>query len=781
VTIKLDVAPARGLSSAEAQRRRSIDGANDLPTARPVGWWRSVRTQLSDALVLVLLGAAVLTIAVGDVADTAVILLVVVLNTSLGAAQEVRSARALAALAELTAPHATVIRDGTVQDIPSREVVRGDRVLLAAGDIVAADLELDDAVALEVDESALTGESIPVAHRPGDYVHAGCVVTRGRGGGTVQAIGSATDIGSIARSLAAHRDSSTPLQRQLDVLGRRLALAVSVVAVLVAVMNLAGGRGWEVSLVLAVSLAVAAIPESLPAVVSLSLAMGARRMARRGVLVRRLAAVEGLGSITVLAVDKTGTVTEGRMRVTGVWTPEPSAAASRRILEAAALCNDAAEAGAGSADPTETALVVAAAEFDVDVTAVRAKWPRIAEEPFDATTKQMTTTHRGPDDVLRTVVKGAPEAVLPPLGGSAGATDATATFAASGHRVLAVAERLGDADEPWRLLGVLALADPPRADAADLVAAFRAAGVRTVMITGDHPVTANAIAAQIGIGSDVHARVRPDGKTAIVEQLQHDGEVVAMTGDGVNDAPALRASDVGVAMGTRGTEVAKQSADLVLVEDDLSAMAGAIAEGRRVYDNLARFLVYAVSGGLAEILVMLVGPVVGFAVPLRAGQILWLNLLTHGLPGVAMGNEPAAPDVLSRPPRHPTARLLDAATMRRIGALAATLAAVTLAAGLIARTLDASAQSLMFVALTCGQLGSALALRVGRQRGEKAAVANPLLPASVALNAVLIALAVMWGPLRELLQTAPLSPSAYLVVLGAAVPPIVVARLIRKR
>jgi P-type Ca2+ transporter type 2C len=747
-----------GLSERQAATRLQTGGRNELLKEQPRSLARTVVRQLTDTVIVVLLVAACLTAAVGDAADTAIILAVVVLNTGLGAAQEVRSGRALAALADLTAPHATVVRGGVARDIEARDVVVGDLIRLAAGDVVAADAHVESAESLQVDESMLTGESVPVSKEVGAAVYAGTVVVRGRADTLVVATAERTAIGGIARSLRDKGSGLTPVQRQLAVLGRRLAIAVTMAAVVVGALNLAGGRGLETSLVLAISLAVAAIPESLPAVVSLSLALAGRRMAARGVLARRLAAVEALGSISVIGLDKTGTLTAGRMSVAEVWTPTGD---TRALLEAAALCSDASVPASGPRDdPTEVALVEAATAAGIDVPALRRAYPRLTEVPFDARTARMTTTHALAGGARRTLRKGSPEAVLGDVADDESARAAADRLAGAGYRVLAVARQDNGG---WRLLGFAALTDPPRPAAPAMISAFRRAGVRPIMITGDHLRTARAVADAVGIDADeVHARVRPDQKTSIVRTLRERGDLVAMTGDGVNDAPALRAADIGVAMGRRGTEVAKQAAALVLTDDDLSAMVPAIAEGRRAYDNLRRFLHYALSGGVAEVLIMLVGPLFGFALPLQAGQILWINLLTHGLPGVAMGNEAASADVLTRPPRSSREQLLDSATARRVAVLGAVIAAVSLLAGLDARRVAHPWQTTIFLTLTCAQLAVALALRpAGAPRNR------PLL-GSVALNLVLAGLAVWWAPLRELLRTQPLAPRDVLTCLVGA-------------
>jgi Ca2+-transporting ATPase len=766
--------PAPGLSTAQARDRLAARGRNELPHGTRVTAVAAILGQLTDAVILVLLAAALLTAATGDLADTAVILAVVVLNTALGAGQEIRSARAMAALEDLTAPRAIVVRDGVAEDIDAREVVVGDLIDVRAGDIVAGDAVLLDCTALQVDESMLTGESVPVAKLAGEHISAGTVVTRGRGRATVQATGFQTALGGIVHSVRGRRQSLTPLQRQLSTLGGRLALAAALAALAVGAVTLAGGRSLETSAILAISLAVAAIPESLPAVVSVSLALSARRLTRRGILTRKLAAVEALGSITVLGSDKTGTLTEGRMKVVQTWTPP--GAARRELLEAAALCNDALPgadaANKGRHDPTEVALVAEAAAEGIDVAVLRATRPRVAEVPFEAQTCRMQTTHAVGTAAID-YTKGAPEAVLSlvPAVLAADAASVADDFAAQGMRVLAVASR---ALNEWRLLGLLALHDPPRPQARMLVRAFRRAGVRPIMITGDHLATARSVAQSVGISqADTYARVRPAEKTAIIAALQGTGEIVAMTGDGVNDAPALRQADVGIAMGGRGTEVAKQAADLILTSDDLSAMVGGITEGRRIYDNVRRFLHYALAGGVAEILIMLCGPLVGFTVPLRAGQILWVNLLTHGLPGVAMGNEPAASDVTSRPPRGLHDQLLHGRLARRVLLLGSIVAGGCLVLALAAERAGRPWQSMLFLALVFAQLTIALALRPRHVRWRD----NIALPATVALNIALAIAAVAWAPLRDVLRLQAVTWTELLLALLPAALAGIAARL----
>jgi P-type Ca2+ transporter type 2C len=790
-----------GLSEAEASQRLTADGRNQLEDTTERRVLATVWDQVTDTVILVLLIAAILTAAVGDVADMAVIVAVIILNTALGTAQQIRSDRALAALSAMTAPRTSVVRDGRARDIEASEVVVGDLVELTAGDIVPADAVIKRCESFTVDESMLTGESVPVGKAVENSILAGSVVTRGRAQALVSATAHATVMGGIARSLSGRPGAGTPLQVQLSELGRRLAIGAGVAAVAVIVLNLWIGRGWETSLVLGISLAVAAIPESLPAVVTLSLALAGRKLAGSGVLVRRLSAVEALGSITVLAMDKTGTLTEGRMRVAEVWAPEASPEATLRLLEYATLCSDACRTtdvvAQRSDDPTEVALVQRAAAAGIDVAAIRRALPRIAESPFDAQTATMSTEHlAGAETVLR-IRKGSPEALLDAADLDGPAGRALASMVSAGLRVLAIraaSGRLGSV-APDRLIGLVGLEDPVRGTAPAMIQAFRRAGVRPVMISGDHPGTAAAVGRTLGLdgtdgvltGADlatarldsaelsrhgVFARVRPEQKTAVVQALQQQGHVVAMTGDGVNDAPALRGADIGIAMGA-GTEVAKQAAAIVLSSSDLAAMIPAIVEGRRVYDNIRRFLRYAVSGGVAEVLIMLVGPLLGMTVPLQAGQILFVNLLTHGLPGVAIGNEPATAGAAERAPRPRDQRLLDRSQLWFVTALGVTVTVVSLLAASWSAWHHRPGQSTLFLTLTFAQLAIALA---GRPSGHRLQD-NRMLLWSVLFNVALVLAAVFTAPLRELFRTRAVTADDLAVAVLAAVVVAALARL----
>jgi P-type Ca2+ transporter type 2C len=810
-----------GLSSVEAAARLAGNGANVLPAARSVSLWMRVGLQLRDPLVVVLLVAAVLTIVTGDWTDAAVIAVVVLVNTSVGVAQEVKADRAITALATLTAPEARVLRDGEQRVIAAAQVVVGDLLVLAEGDIVPADAVVVEAAALLVDEAALTGESVPVdkcanldTDGPGDAVSAGTVVVRGRGLAVVTATGAASAMGRIA-ALMVHGSGLTPLQRRLVGVGRTLAIAAVVLCAVVGAMGLVRGQPLELMVVTAISLVVAAVPESLPAVVTLALALGARRMAARHALIRRLPAVETLGSVTVIATDKTGTLTEGRMVVRRAWTPTgtasldgggyrpdgrvlrdgqpvtaPHAPDLAELFEAAVLCNDAVlrrpdEDGqdwAALGDPTEAALLAAAGKLGLDAAVVTTRYPRVAEVPFDSDRKRMTTAHKSPDGRVRIVCKGAPEVLLTPtiladpldlLTRAAGEAD---LMARGGYRVLAVAAAdrdtltgSADLERSLTLLGLVAILDPARPSAAATVAACKAAGISPVLITGDHPATARAIAVETGIidpdgevvdcrqltdpgTARVFARATPEQKLDIIQARRAAGDIVAMTGDGVNDGPALRRSDIGVAMGRRGTEVARQAADLVLADDELATVVAAAEEGRRVYANIRRFLLYGLSGGAAEIAVMLAGPFLGLPLTLLPAQILWVNLLTHGLPGVALGSEPADPDAMRRPPRPPAESVLGAGLWARILRVGVVIAAVTLAVAVWGHATGRPWQSMAFFALGATQLAVALG-----SRARPGTWANPMLLAAVAGALTLQFAGLYLPPLRGLLGTQPLS------------------------
>jgi Ca2+-transporting ATPase len=781
-----------------------------------------VLEQLRDTFILILLGAALVSAVSRDAADTLVIGVVVLVNTALGVVQQRKAQRAIDALRSLSVPTAVVVREGRPRRVPAPEVVEGDLVVVQAGDQVPADVRLLEAADLWADESLLTGESVPVQKETAPVevdtpvadrtclLHAGTLLTRGRGRGVVVGTGSRSELGRLARLVEAATPPPTPLQRRLAGFGRRIAVLVVILCGVVLVAGVMRGEPLLTMTLAAVSLAVAAVPESLPAVVAVSLALAARRMAERSAIVRTLPAVEALGAVTVIASDKTGTLTEGRLSARELWTPWASATAEglgyaptgalrgerkdhssvSALLEACALCNDAHlvhQEGEWdvTGDPLEGALLALAARGGVDVDALRRSRDRLAEVPFDHARSRMTTVHALPDGRCLLVCKGAPESVLGLVAGpTRAAHDAADALAAEGLRVLAVAARelpsnpldVAAEEHDLELLGLVGLLDPPREGVAEAVRACTGAGVLPVMITGDHPETAAAVARDLGIlvegtsvltgrelasgapvdpeTTRVFARTAPEQKLDIVDGLRAAGHVVAMTGDGVNDAPALRRADVGVAMGRSGSDVARQAADVVLLDDDFGTIVAAVEEGRRVYDNIRRFLVYGLSGGAAEVLVMLVGPFLGMTLPLLPAQVLWVNLLTHGFPGVALGAERGETDALRRAPRDPAEGVLGGGLAVVVLAAGALMGLTALTTAVVARAAGAPWQSTILVTLTLQQLWLALTIRSTRRSllsiGTRG---NPLLVWSVAVNVALLLLAVTWSPLMSLLST----------------------------
>jgi len=797
VAAALDVDTATGLTAGRAAGRLAQTGPNVIATEQDRSLLVSVFAQLRETMILVLLGAAVLTALTGDLADMAVILLVIAVNTAVGVIQERRALGAVAALRAMAAPAARVRRDGRVVEVAATDLVPGDVLILTEGDVVGADARLLEANDLTVDEALLTGEALPAertAEPAGDsatpvadrssMVHGGTLVVHGSATAVVVATGVRSAIGGISVLLEQAETPVTPLQRRLARLGQILSAVAVVACVAVAALGLLRGQDWELVAVTGISLAVAAIPESLPAVVALSLAAAARRMARQGAIVRTLPAVETLGSVTILASDKTGTLTSGEMAAVAVWTPSggehPLDGAElppdpRALLAAAVLCSDAVPGEPGG-DMTEVALVDGAVHAGLDVMAVRAAQPRTGVVPFDADRRDMSTMH---GDV--TITKGAPEVVL--LADEAQARAVADQWAGDGRRVLAVVRTIRGTDR--RLLGLVALADPVRPEASDAVRRSHEAGITTVMITGDHAGTANAIARQTGVldapdrvghdadvGPLVYARADPATKLDLIGRWRAEGHVVAMTGDGVNDAPALRAADVGVAMGRRGTDVARGAADLILTDDSLATVVAAVAEGRRVFDNIRRFIRYALSGGVAEITVMLIAPFMGMTLPLTPAQILWINLVTHGLPGVAIGAEEAEPDLLRRPPHSPAEGVLTRRTSAQVLVFGAAITVACLAVAAWAYAADAPWQTMLFLTLALGQLGLALTTRSDNRPFWRVPLrANPLLVVAVASSAVLMLAGIYLPGLDTLLGTDALTAGQLgVVALGALVP-----------
>ena len=844
LTAEHAVDPEHGLHAVEVERRLGLHGPNELPSVAQRGPLAILAAQFTDFMVLVLLAAAVVSGLIGDLIDTVAILVIVLLNAVIGFMQSWRADRAMAALKQLAAARATVLRSSERQEVPARDLVPGDIVLLEAGNKVPADLRLIRTAQLHVDESALTGESVTVAKHTaalpdtadsalGDRLNMafkGTTATHGRARGLVVATGSATELGKVAQLLDPE-DRTTPLQRRLAAFGKRLALVVIGICVVIFVAGIWRGEQALLMALTAISLAVAAIPEALPAVVSVLLALGARRMVAVHALVRRLPSVETLGSVTTICSDKTGTLTQNKMHAELVWTngqtwvpgdPRPGPVALE-TLRAAALCNDAHRNGGTTptpdwqGDPTETALVRAAQSGGVDKTVLDAQSPRLKEFPFDSERKRMTTLQRSPAG-LTGYTKGAPESVLQccesqwsPDG--AQALDAALVFdqagllAAQGLRVLAFAQRnhleLPDTNAPdtveqhLQFLGLIALIDPPRAEAAAAVRDCISAGITPVMITGDHPATARAIAQRLGIVDDaqaevltgqdlaalddaalllrvadvqVYARVDPAQKIRIVEALQARGEIVAMTGDGVNDAPALKRADIGVAMGKGGTDVAREAASMVLLDDNFATIVAAVREGRRIYDNIRKFVRYAMTGNSGEIWTLFLAPLIFLPIPLLPIHILWVNLVTDGLPGLALAAEPAERGVMQRPPRAHTESLFANGMWQHILGFGLLIAGLCLGVQAWAlATGHAHWQTMVFTVLTLSQMAHVMTIRSERDSLWQLGLGSnrPLLGA-VLLTFVLQMATIYVPMLNPIFKTQPLSLAELGICLGAA-------------
>lgn len=786
--------PVQGLTATDAAARLARIGPNELrqEAGKPV--WKMLLAQYLSPVIGLLAAACLISTALGEYADAIAIGAILVVNGLVGFFQEYRAERAMLALRSLTAPRARVLRDGRTTVIPAIEVVPGDVLVLEAGDVVAADARLLQASHLQTNEAALTGESEPVeksldpvasdaplAERHNALFMA-TSVTNGTGLAEVTSTGTRTELGKIADLLASAQETVTPLQARLARISRILIILCLGVVALVAGVGLARGLPWLEVLMSAVSLAVAAVPEGLPAVVTIALALGVQRMAAQRVLVRRLHAVETLGCATVVCTDKTGTLTTGVMTVRELWGADEEA-----LLFAAAACCDAelgTDGTCGVGDTTEIALLAAARTRGIHRNDIEARHPRTDSIPFDSVRKRMAI--RRANGVL--YVKGAVEMLLP-LSTTVpeGITDAASALARRGLRVLAIAIGEGNKEENLTLLGLVGMADPPRQEAIAAVAAARAAGVRTVMITGDHPVTAAAIASELGIVADnetpegrVHARATPEDKLRIVRDWKSRGDVVAMTGDGVNDAPALREAHIGVAMGITGTEVTREAADMILTDDNFASIVAALKEGRGIFDNIRKTIAYLLAGNVAELTVMLVAALIGAPLPLLPLHILWINLVTDGLPALALVTDPTDEDVMKRPPRHPEEPLLGRREWLGILAIGLLQATVTLGVFLWAletRGLD-DARNLAFTTLVIGELFRAFGARSARKTFWEVGLFTNLRLFAIVLGTASLQLLVHHVPvLQELMQTGPLSLADCTVIFLVGLTPLFVIEI----
>ena len=909
VTEALETRLDHGLSDQEAANRLMVFGTNELREAPRPTFLKMLIDQFNNFVVIILIVASVLSALLGDWIEAVVIMAIVLLNSILGVVQERKAEEALAALKKMAAPEAHVLRDGQRKTIPSRELVLGDMVFLEAGSYVPADLRLVETVNLKVDESSLTGESVATEKRAdmilqreipiGDRrntAYMSTMVTYGRGKGVVVGTGMHTEIGMIAQMISSYEEEPTPLQQRLEQLGAQLSVAALVACGLVFVMEvlrsdlgmiatdglLAYLTAHSAELVdfvmIAVGLAIAAVPEGLPAIVTITLALGMGEMIRRHALIRKLPAVETLGSATTIASDKTGTLTQNEMMVTALWADGqslgvtgqgyqpsgyfesdgkqlpslPQVPALRLLLHAALLANDAVlepsgESGAQKiyravGDPTEAALVAVAAKAGLWREAVEADLPRVAEVPFESDRKRMSTVHalrRMPEGLGGLVagdaghvvfVKGAPDIVLQQcthavIGGQAAPiTDAyraqvleqNAAMARQALRVLGCAYRLlraipddvnaGTIEEALIFIGLEGMRDPARPEVKPAIAKARRAGLRTVMVTGDYPDTARAIAEEIGLlqpggkvmtGAEIDAlsdeefareirrtsafaRVSPAHKVRIVETLKANGDVVAMTGDGVNDAPALKRANIGVAMGIAGTDVSKQTADMVLTDDNYASIVSAVEQGRIIYSNIRKFVYYLLSCNVAEICIIFFAILLGYKdSPLVAIQLLWLNLLTDGAPALALGMEKGDPDIMEQPPRPVTEPIINRTMLIQIAVMTVVLTGAVFVSYLVGlATSVVLAQTMAFVTLAGAELPIAYTARSERYALLRLGIfGNKWMQYAVVASIVLL-LAVVYLPfLQGAFDTVPLGLEHWAVVLPMVLLPATTAEI----
>ncbi len=838
---------AKGLGAEEAEARLARAGLNRLPQGPVRGPLRRLLAQFDNLLIYVLLAAAALSLALDHPRDAVVILAVVVLNAAIGFLQEGRAERALAAIRGMIDPTASVLRDGRRVTLPAERIAPGDVVLLEAGDRAPADLRLFRARGLKMDEAALTGESVAVDKLPdpapaaaalGDrasMAFSGAFVAAGTGAGVVVATGAQTELGRVGAMLSGVESLKTPLLRQMDGFARRLTAAILAISVLTfALATLLRGYAPSEAFMAVVGLAVAAIPEGLPAIMTITLAIGVQRMAARNALIRRLPAVETLGAVSVICTDKTGTLTRNEMIARDLITAEGDSAvdgagyapegaidgadgpARAALIEAAVLCNDAAlregpDGWSVAGDPMEGALVTLAMKAGLDPAEARAARPRVDEAPFDARRRFMATLHE--DGTV--FIKGAPERVLAMCARLEGADDfvrgdweaKAETLATEGRRVLAFARKDGEGatldadalDGGATLLGLIGFIDPPRPEAAEAIAACRKAGVRVVMITGDHVATAREIARQLGLADDpkalsgadvdklddaalrdaaaeaaVFARTAPEHKLRLVEALQARGLTVAMTGDGVNDAPALKRADVGVAMGLKGSEAAKEAADMVLADDNFASIAAAVREGRTVHDNLMKVIAWTLPTSGGEALIILAAIALGLALPITPLQILWVNMITAVALGLTLAFEPTEPDAMRRPPRPADQAILSGVLLWRILYVSALFVAGGFGAYFwaLGQGLEIEvARTIVVNTLVAMEIFYLFSVQGGHDRplSLRGALSSPAVWLGVA--AVLAAQAALtWAPpLQAAFDTSAMPGDAFAVILGVGV------------
>ena len=830
-----------GLTNDEARQRLAEFGPNELQEKKKRTILFMLLDQFKDFMILVLIGAAVIAGVIGDLADTLVIIAIVVINAIIGFIQEYRAEKAMEALKKMAAHTAMVLREGAIVGVAAAELVPGDIVMLEAGSLVPADIRLMETAQLKAEEAALTGESVsvekhsrtimeeqlPLADRK-NMVYKGTTISYGRGTGVVTATGMKTELGKIASMLQDEEEVKTPLQKRLAAFGRKLALAVLVICAIVFGMGFLRGEPALLMLLTAISLAVAAIPEALPAVITISLALGAKKMVSKNALVRKLPAVETLGSVTYICSDKTGTLTVNKMAVEdffvdGKYFKAGDQALSQFdfLMKGLALSNDVKQSAESIllGDPTEVALYEVAEKTGFNKRELENSLPRISEIPFDSERKCMTTLHRLPTGDVISFTKGGVDVMsekADTMWTSNGLVPidrdqlliANNEMAERGLRVLSIAMRRWDeapesvtseqVEEGLSILGLVGMMDPPREEVREAVNLCKTAGIRPVMITGDHPVTARAIAQRVGFlapedhnnvitGQEldrlsleefeekvenirVYARVAPEQKLKIVKALQDKGQFVAMTGDGVNDAPALKRADIGVAMGITGTDVSKEAAHMILLDDNFATIVRAVQEGRKIYDNIRKFVRYLLTTNSGEIWTLFLAPIVGLPVPLLPIHILWINLVTDGLPALALSVEPAEGDVMKRPPRHPKESIF--AHGLGLHAIWVGILMGVIVLSIQAWSLSSAGahwQTMVFTVLCLTQLGHVLAIRSERQSlFTMGLFSNKPLLGAVALT-FLLQMAVIYIPaMNRIFKTEPLTAGELLIAIAAS-------------